>query len=328
MITTIDQPLILANLLHLSFNMWHEADAPPDDLGRWYYHASPKLRFEENLWRELTQRMADGGLNMVVLDLGDAIRYESHPEIAVEDAWSPRRLREEARRLRDMGLELIPKLNFSACHDEWMGPYARCVSTPAYYQVCKDLIAEVIDILEQPRFFHLGMDEETASIQKRRNYVIVRQHELIWHDLLFLIEQVQRCGVRPWMWSDLIWRHEEQFLKHVPRSVLQSNWYYWGDFEFKETEAATPTSAPHSCRVHAYHVMEAAGYDQIPTCSNHNVLENTARTLQYCPKWLSREHLKGFMQTDWRPMIAQFRDCHLQAIDLLAQAAAKDSTTA
>ena len=65
--------------------------------------------------------------------------------------------------LRALGIEPLPKLNFSTCHDAWLGPYSRMVSTPAYYDVCRDLIDEVAELFGGPRFFHLGMDEETAQ---------------------------------------------------------------------------------------------------------------------------------------------------------------------
>ena len=75
-------------------------------------------------------------------------------------------MRAEVKRLREMGLEPIPKLNFSTCHDTWLGPYARMVSTPKYYEVAKDLIAETIELFDKPRLFHLGMDEEDERNQR------------------------------------------------------------------------------------------------------------------------------------------------------------------
>jgi hypothetical protein len=306
---------ILGNLLHLSYNMWQDADGL-ESPERKYRRASPKLRFDEKLWRDLTQRMADAGMNMVVLDLGDGVKYQSHPEIAVEGAWSVGRLKEESARLREMGLELIPKLNFSTCHDEWLGPYARMVSTPIYYKVCRELIAEVIDLLDKPRFFHLGLDEETARHQTRFSYVVIRQHELIWHDMLWFIEQAQSRGVRPWIWSDFIWNHPDEFVKRMPKSVLQSNWYYGPKFEF----AADDPDAQKTY-VAAYRQLEAAGYDQIPTCSNVNEQTNTAQTVEHCRQWIAPERLKGFLQTTWRPTMEEFREQHEQAIDQLAQAA-------
>jgi hypothetical protein len=299
---------IWAYLVHLSYNMWADRDAPEWALP--YVSARPYLRFDHSLWNDLLRTMVDHGLNMVVLDLGDGVRYQSHPEIAVEGAWKTGRLREELARVRDMGLEPIPKLNFSACHDAWLGPYARCVSTETYYRVCADLIAEVVDLFDRPRFFHLGMDEETARHQRYYEYVVIRQYDLWWHDLLYLVEQVQQGGVRPWIWSDYLWDHGELFFQRMPKSVLQSNWYYGAEF------------GPEIDHARAYLDLEAHQYDQVPTGSNWTTPENFERTVAYCREYIAPDRLIGFLQTVWKPTLEECRERHIQAIELVGQARA------
>lgn len=300
--------MIKAYLVHLSYNMWADRDAPEWKLD--HVSAKPYLRFDTSLWRDILGRMVDAGLNMVIIDLGDAVQYTSHPEIAVEGAWTVGRLREQLARARDMGLEPIPKLNFSASHDAWLGPYARSVSTDTYYQVCGDLVAEVIDLFDRPRFFHLGMDEETARHQRYYEYVVVRQYDLWWHDLDFLVRQVEKEGVRPWVWSDYVWEHGEAFFERMPKSVLQSNWYYGAEF------------GPEVPYAKAYLDLEAHGYDQVPTGSNWTVPQNIANTVAYCREHIAPERLLGFMQTVWRPTLEECRERHMQAIDLAGQALA------
>lgn len=135
----------------------------------------PYLRFNDRLWNEMVRAMAAAGITTVVLDLGDGVRYESHPEIAVRGAWTPARLKRELLKLRALGLEPVPKLNFSATHDEWLGPYSRCVSSDTYHGICRDVISEAIHLFEGPRLFHLGMDEETMTHQKFDSYIVVPQ---------------------------------------------------------------------------------------------------------------------------------------------------------
>src|SRR5215208_4472324 len=185
--------MIFANLLHLSYNMWGDWDNPKVK-GK-YWAAKPYLRFDDSLWNDLLPAMNEAGFNMVVIDLGDAVQYESHPEIVIKNAWSRPRLREELKKLRDLNLEPIPKLNFSTCHDQWLGPYARMVSTPQYYEVCKNLINEVIELFDKPRFFHLGMDEEEAVHMLNHEYVSLRQHRLWWRDINFFFKQCDDKGV-------------------------------------------------------------------------------------------------------------------------------------
>jgi len=303
--------MIWANLLHVGTNMWSDRD------GESYTNAKPYLRCETPLWRELLKKMADVGMNMVVIDLGDGIRYDSHPEIAVKRAWTTDRLRRELARIRQLGLEPIPKLNFSTAHDTWLGPYSRCVSTPTYYAVCHELIEEVVSLFDKPRFFHLGYDEETAGHQKRYDYAVMRQHELWWHDFYFFIEQVENRNVRPWIWADYCWHHPDEFFRKMPKSVLQSNWYY--GLAFKNKRAYTKKNLePAEVYVKAYLDLEKHGYDQVPTGSNHSNPENFGMTVDFCRQHIAPERLLGFLQTPWRFTMETERAHQMQAIDVVA----------
>ena len=70
------------------------------------------------------------------------------------------KLRNEIARLREMGLEPIPKMNFSTAHDIWLGEYSRMVSTKTYYRVCEDLIRDVAELFDHPRLMHIGFRSE------------------------------------------------------------------------------------------------------------------------------------------------------------------------
>lgn len=304
--------MIWANLLHLSYNMWK--DTPGDTPTSF----SPDLRCDQAIWDELTERMAQAGFTMLVIDLGDAVRYESHPEIAVNGAWSTEKLRRELARLRELGLEPIPKLNFSACHDAWLREYSRQVSTEVYYRVCAELIAEVAQLFDTPRFFHLGMDEESAGYQRTLQYAVMRQHDLWWHDLSYLVDETAKSGSRPWVWSDHAWRVPEEYYGRMPQSVVQSNWYYGTTFTDSDQKRPRPLGRD---EFHlAYLDLDEHGYDQIPTGSNWTVPENFELTVEYCTRELNPARLLGFLQTPWKSTEPVNRDHHLQAIDVVARA--------
>jgi hypothetical protein len=297
MIFHMEKQTIWAHLVHLSMNMWSDRDRYSE------------LPFDLALWKDLRERMASAGVNMVVLDLGDGVVYESHPEIAVHNAWTPARLREELDRMRQMGLEPIPKLNFATSHDAWLGPYARCISTEAYYRVCSDLIAETIGLFDQPRFFHLGMDEEELDAQRNHDYIVIRQGKLFWHDLNFLFDQVEQTGVRPWIWADMIRRMDEnEYLQNMSKSVLQSNWFY------------DPEWSKEVVSVRNYLTLEEHGFDQVPTGSNCVCPSSFPDTVGFSRKHIMPERLHGFMQTTWKPTLPEFRDVHLEAIEVIRRA--------
>ena len=114
-------------------------------------------------------------------------------------------------------------------------------------------------------------------------------------------------GVRPWVWSDYVWDHADAFFEHMPRSVLQSNWYYGKEF------------GPDIAHSQAYLDLALHGYDQIPTGSNWSSEENFARTVAYCREHVAPERLLGFMQTVWKPTLEVCRERHMQALDLVGQ---------
>lgn len=335
---TKKQNMIWANLLHLSTNMWedhpyikrnsvwsniieeeihrddYECKTCQDSLAWGMRGYRPFLVFEESVWKTVLKKMSDVGMNMVIIDLGDAVKYDSHPEIAVKNAWSVKKLRNELKKIRKLGLEPIPKLNFATSHDAWLGEYSRMVSTKKYYAVCKNLIQEVIEIFDNPRFFHLGMDEETARHQRNYNYAVMRQHDLWWHDLYFYINEVEKKGVRAWIWADYGWRHPELFFKKMPKSVLQSNWYYGSRFDLSRLKE------PQKTYVKFYNDLEEHGYDQVPAGSNWSVNSNIKDTVIHCKKIIAPSRLHGFMTAPWLPTLSTCLDRHIKAIELVNEA--------
>ena len=323
--------MIWAILIHLSYNMW-EDNVPqkyrdPDyncttcqEAREWAHGYRPDLTFDQPVWDTLLKDMAAAGMNMVVIDLGDAIKYESHPEIAVKNAWTPEKLKEELVKMRKMGLEPIPKLNFATTHDSWLKEYSKMVSSDIYYGVCKDLIEEVSILFDRPRFFHLGMDEETGPHQVRHDYAVIRQNDLWWGDFYFFVGEVEKNGIRPWVWSDYAWHNHDVFFRKMPKSVLQSNWYYGSEFDLKSLKD------PNKTYVELYNELEKYGYDQVPTGSNHSVAENFEMTVDYCKKVVDPSRLSGFMTAPWRPTLAPCLDRHKEAIAQVARAIKKYNT--
>ena len=304
---------IWAALLHMGTNMW--CDQPVTSWGP-YKGEDLKLvcqadhvRFDEKVWRSLTGRMVEVGMNMVVIDLGEAIQYPSHPELWVKGSWEVERFRKELARLRAMGLEPIPKMNFSAAHDVWLKKYERMLSTKPYYQVCADLIRDVCEIFDHPRFLHLGYDEETVGHQRKYLYCTVRQGDLWWNDFLWFVKETEKTGMRPWIWSDYVWHHPDLFYKRMPKSVLQSNWYYGSEFDISKLKEGRVA------HVKTYEDLDKAGFDQVPTGSNWSNDMNFAGTVAHCRKVCSPERLKGFMMAPWFFTLPGWEKKNLEAID-------------
>ena len=315
---------IWAYMLKIGTNMW--CDTMPQKWMRYkpehvhYKMAADHLRCDDALWRDMTEKAAAAGFNMLLIDLGEGIQYPSHPELAVKGSWSVEKLQAELRRLRSMGLEPIPKMNFSTGHDTWLGEYARMVSTSEYYRVCSDLIRDAAEIFGTPRFLHLGYDEENFSQQQSYNYACVRSGELWWHDFLWFVKQVESHGVRAWIWSDRIWDHKEEFLARMPRSVLQSNWYYLRNYSLD-------SSNPYRRKIDAFRVLEKAGFDQLPTSSTNAQTGSFRATVEFCDRNIAPERLKGYLMSAWRHTVPDFRSRLEDSIEDAAPVIAKSRST-
>ena len=285
-------------LLHLGYNMWCEW--LPDEVMKTAvikdrYVPDYTLRNKDELWNKVINRMAERKLNMVVIDVGEGLVYPSHPELAVRGSWEPERMRDEIARLKKMGMVAVPKLNFSSSHDQWLGKWRPYLSTPEYFKVCSDLIRDVADVFDESPLFHLGYDEETYFIQNvnRFEYKRLRSGNLWWRDFLWFVDEVEKYGMRPWIWSDYCWSHKEEFISRMPRTVLQSNWYYGNEFDIGKM--------PEKSRSHVetYATLEKSRFDQMPCGSTYSHRENFGRTVEHCRNLIKGDRLKGFFMAPW-----------------------------
>ena len=301
-------------LLHLGTNMWNEeGNLRGRGENRSNRCASPVLLFNRKLWDENILKLKAAGANTLIIDVGESLFYESHPELAVKGSFTHAEMRAEVERLKAMGFEVVPKLNFSACHDIWLKEYSWMLSTPTYYQVCKDVIREVAEVFK-PKYFHIGMDEETADHQRNFNIAVIRQFDQWWKDFYFLVDEVEKYGARAWIWSDYMWHHEELFLQKMPKSVIQSNWYYSGAF------SGIPADDNLNVRLRCFGTLDKAGFDQVPTGSTFSARENFEGLVRYSMEHISPEHTLGFMHTTWERVAEGWLDKHEMCAQTLKEA--------
>ena len=295
------QAFMWATLVHFGTNMWYDVcDKGHEAFTElWEIPGSAEMRLDKNIWIKYMDYLKQSGINTLIIDIGDGVIYDSHPEIAIKGSWTKADFLSELERLKNMGFNLIPKLNFSSCHDIWMKEYSRMVSTPLYYKVVEDLIDEVCELFE-PRFIHLGLDEETYEHQSKYDYAVVRQNDLWWNDLYFYVRCAEKNGVRPMMWSDYARNHPEEFVEKCPKSMVQCVWYYFNQYGDDIAEM-------YRIRIMPIDVLEKAGFDQLPTGSIEYDFDCMPKLVDYCTDHISKEHLLGFMQTTWAPIMDHWK---------------------
>ena len=334
-------------LLHLGFNMWGDwtfdgkYPRTPEEAAK--TAKPPEFRKNGSLgnrqlcdyvaadmptWNAITGCMQKEGLNLVLIDVGEAYAFPSHPEIWVNGAWDADKMRTELNRLRGMGLEPIPKLNFSTGHDIWLKQYHYMTATSKYYEVVADVIRDVCEVFDRPRYFHLGFDEETPAAVKRRAMAVLRQGDLWWHDFNFCVREVERNGARAMLWSDMICAGKETFLKRMSKDVVQMPWYYGTDFSEKNVtwdasfEKKTDWSVQRNLAA-SIGVLCDAGYDVIPCTSNWSNAKASESMVAYCRDRVPVRRLKGFLTAPWFMTLACQRQKLEEGIRLFADAKRK-----
>ena len=318
-------------LLHLGNNMWCEW--LPEELMNEAAIGTkrmPDFTLAENevIWRKTTAKLAERGMNMAVIDVGEALAYPSHPELAVKGSWSPEKMRAEVARLKSIGIEAIPKLNFSATHDGWLKDYHRMLSTPEYYRVVDDTIGDAIEAFGNPRFIHLGFDEERAEWMRDNNYFVSRQGELWWHDFLYTVKCAERRGVRAWVWADC-GPHKPEYAKRCPKSVLQTAWYYDA---YNAKLSMDPKVNPHFWKLQNFIDLDRAGFDQVPCGTNWIGFKRRAMkvdadevmglVVKFVREHADSDRMLGFMMAPWatRCTTDEKNEKNMRGIDILAEA--------
>ncbi len=161
--------------------------------------------------------------NYVVIEPWGALRYPSHPEFSWPGhSLAPGEFRRLVRLAKDLGLTPIPQINIfghaSAArgsnhkhtlldfHPEFAplfepDGWCWCLSNPNTRAFLTDLVKDLLDIFENPPFFHLGCDEagdgSCALCRRADHAALLKDHLLYFNGLL------KANGARPMVWHDM-----------------------------------------------------------------------------------------------------------------------------
>lgn len=274
---------IYAQTIQLGNNMWHDKpEIPPQDPS--YLYSSlpyrPVFNKDKECFRLLVDHAKAEGMNTIVISIGEGYCYSSHPEIALENAWTEDELRAEIAHIREIGMEPVPMLNFSAAHDMWLGKYERMVGTDTYQKVCLDLIDEVCKLFDSPKYFHIGMDEETYDAQKYLDFATVRNRVVMNRDLTAFLDCIRKNGVTPWMFCDYYKVSPKDFLAVVDKDVLLSDMH----IRYSQSKNVYPTE---------FSELIAEGYKIVPMITHHFLMRNASAVTSYLKEKVDKEGVIG-----------------------------------
>ncbi len=311
---------IWAYLIHLGMNNWMEKDETPgayegaETVKSYFAHggeecsfrcASDKVRCNKKYFRAIVDKAAKAGVNTIVIDLAEGVKYESHPELAAEGAWTVAELSEEIAYIKGLGMDAVPSMDFSAAHDEWLGEYARMLSTPVYYKVVAELIKEVCGIFGTPKLFYIGMGDEDSATQSHYGISIVRHGDLWWHDFNYIVGQVEANGSVAWANVDRILT-DEDYLTRMSKKVIQGHYYRFMNDDLEECRVKKETEPRYKERYEKLAVfgkLDAAGFKMLPIGTNYNYDDQFRHVVTATKKYASDENVLGYMMTTYVPTL-------------------------
>ncbi|MBQ9545408.1 MAG: hypothetical protein IJV00_09820 [Clostridia bacterium] len=295
------------SLVHLGANMWQKpGNFKPHNKEYIDMIYREKLVTDRDTWREVTDFAAKNGVTTVLVDMGEGVELKSHPELAVPGSWTGEQFREELKRLRANGLEVLPKFNFSCSHNAWMKDWGYKVGLPEYNAFCRDVINETCELFDGPELFHLGLDEEDPGCQEviGQPVVISRKQTKKAEDANELFDACRKNGARPWMWADPFiineFGGEKAFCSFIPKDVVMSNWFYNSIHNFLPDLWDNP-------HVALFKKLEDWGYSQIPTGSTWAMPVNMLRIGAFAKNYLDDSKLLGFMSASWLATVPELK---------------------
>jgi hypothetical protein len=188
-------------------------------------------RFDLETALSLIRRIAAARLNAVMIDVENAVRYRSHPEIARSHTAPMSALMAMVRLAKSLHLEVIPKTNFSKSyapkhgHNDWFEPYHLLEDGPEYFRRAGQIMDE-LKAATGARYYQIGMDEDHA-----------RDSDAYLAAVLALRKQVLKRAMTPIMWIDLEKRYQsEAFQQKMERAAAElprqglvlTHWHYYG----------------------------------------------------------------------------------------------------
>ena len=200
--------------------------------------------------------------------------------------------------------------------------------TARYRQVVADLIRDVCEVFDHPRYLHIGYDEESYASVSHRQLAVLRQGEAWWKDFDACVKAVMSNGARPVMWSDKICHGREEFIRRAPREVVMMTWYYGSDFSARNTEwdAAFERKTDWSIQRNlaaSIPALAEAGFDLMPCTSNWSEDGAADAMLEYCARNIDPKRILGYLTASWTMSVAADRARFEDGLRLFAEARAR-----
>ncbi len=184
-----------------------------------------------------------GDYNALLVEWEDAFPWTCDKRFRSPTAYSKQTVRDFAQAASDQDIQIIPLVQCLGHMETPLRHYPHLREIPhrpevlnitadGAQQLLMDMMADVLDIMGDIKYFHLGGDEArsfgehpdtAAAIQKSSKELVYLDH------VQPLCTSLTARGIRPILWHDMMCHWSIESLKQLASMVDLCTWHYHGD---------------------------------------------------------------------------------------------------
>jgi hexosaminidase len=192
----------------------------------------------------LLQLFAAARYNVVLVEWEDSFPWTVDERFRSPTAYTPADIRRFTETARDLGLELIPLV-------QCLGHMETPLSVPGYEhlreipdfeaglnplapgarELIQKMVDDVLELMPGVRQFHLGGDEARTFGKNPETKAYIEKHgkgALYLHHVEPILDHLNRRGVRPILWHDMMIDWDGQSLRSLAAKCDLMPWGYRG----------------------------------------------------------------------------------------------------
>ncbi len=184
-----------------------------------------------------------GGYNAILVEWEDAFPWTCDSRFQSPTAYSRQTVRDFAQAASDQGIKIIPLVQCLGHMETPLRyhkhlreipdrPEVLNVTANGAQQLVQNMMTDVLDVLPDVRYFHLGGDEArsfgahpdtAAAIKQSSKEQVYLQH------IKPLCHTLSERGIRPILWHDMMCHWSDECLKELASMADLCAWHYHGD---------------------------------------------------------------------------------------------------
>ena len=199
---------------------------------------------------EALERLIHGaktlGYQAVMLEIGGNVQIPVQGDAKAD--WSLDEMKALLQIIRDEGLEVIPCVSFlghpevAPRNSQYFDPaFGVKIWEPGVYDFIEKYIAQVSELFNYPRYFHVRFDESRDCVKQNSEHMKITPRQVLAQHIIRVNEIVKRQNARMIMWHDMLLTPEAvqiatalggpplncwEAVDDIPKDIIINFWLY------------------------------------------------------------------------------------------------------